>query len=303
VVLLSDSEDEHYDPRAVTAVLTRYEAAEVALPPDVARPFVYASERSRYFRAVGSPARRSVRATATALAARLAADGTAADVRVAFCDPPETLAEVVTNLAREGASRIVVAALTVAWTRSFEVAVAETMALGAETAGVRIEVTDPMWASPHIAAMAAQRSLAALAVDPDAGGVVLVSEGEPWQGDRDDPAPGEQTTFFAQRVRAELIGAGLGADRIRRAWLEWEEPDVSEAVRHLAALGARRIALLPVTFPTEAIATLIDLRFAAERAAEETGTVTAVLRAWDDDPAVVESLVEGIEASAERLHD
>jgi hypothetical protein len=197
--------------------------------------------------------------------------------------------------------RIVVAGLTVAWNRSFEAAVTRTLDLGTAAAGISIEVTEPMWASPHIAAMAAQRTLSSLSGDPTGNAVVLVSEGEPWQWARADATASEHETYFAQRVRAELVEAGVAPDRIRRAWLEWEEPDVSEATLHLAALGARRIALLPVTVPVETLDTLVDLQFAADRAADETGATTVTLRAWDDDPAVIESLVEGIATAANRL--
>jgi protoheme ferro-lyase len=124
--------------------------------------------------------------------------------------------------------------------------------------------------------------------------VVLVSQGAPDQLERDNPAACEQATFFAQRVRAELVEAGLAAERIRRAWLEWEEPDVYEAVRHLAAVGARRIVLVPATFPVETIATLIDLRFSADRAAADTGAAVTVLPAWGDDPALMEALTEAV---------
>jgi protoheme ferro-lyase len=301
VVLLSDAEPEAYDPRAVTAAFGRYEAAGVALPPDVARPLVYASERSRYHHAGGSPARDEVRAVARDVETRLVADGTADGVGVAFCSGDPSLAEAVADLAATGVHRIVVAGLTVAWTHAFETAVSDVQRQAASAAGPVLEVTDPMWASSHIAAMIARRTLSALGPEVNEDGVVLVSEGEPWQSGRDDPAAAEQTTFFTQRVRAELVDAGLAADRIRSAWLEWEEPDVAEAIRHLGALGARRVALVPVTFPVETIPTLVDLRFAAERAAGETGVVATVLDAWGNDPAVVQSLVEAIETALARL--
>ena len=294
VVLLADAEPESYDPRMVTDALVRYDGADVPLPPEVARPVIYASERSRYRRAGGSPARATVHAVADALATRLARDGIAPEVRTAFCTGEPSLSGAVAELAAAGASKVVVACLTVARTRAFDSAIADA---SAGAAGVELEVTEPMWASPHIAAMVAQRALAAIAPDQEAGGVVLVSEGEPREQDYASPEATEQATFFAHRVRAALVDAGLANDRIRRAWLEWEEPDVSEATRHLAALGAHRVALVPVTFPTETIATLMDLRYAAERASEDTGTMVVSLKAWNDDPAVIEALSEAVRAA------
>lgn len=301
VVLLADEEPEDYDPRAVTAVFERYELSDVPLPPDVARPLVYASERSSYHRLGGSPARGSVRCTAAALASRLRDGGTASEVTVAFVGGGPSLADVVAQEVENGASRIVVAALSVAWTGPFDGAVARTFSLGLAGAGVRLEVTGPLWTSEHVSAMLAQRVLASLGDDRSGDGIVLVATGEPQQLQRDHPAATEQTTFFSQRVRAELIEAGLASERIRPAWLEWEEPDVSEAVRHLAAVGARRIALVPVTFPAETIATLVDLRFAAEQAAGETGATVVVLSAWGDDAAVVEALSRGVVVAVARF--
>jgi protoheme ferro-lyase len=299
VVLLADAEPESYDPWAVTHDLDLFESAGVPLPPEVARPVIYASERSRYRRAGGSPARAAVHAVSEALAARLLADGTAHDVRTAFCLGAPSLEETLGALAAAGWTEVVVACLTVAWTRAFESAVTDASSI----TDMRTEVTDPMWPSPHIAAMAAQRALATIASDPANGGVVLVSEGEPREQDHGAPEATEQTTFFAHRVRAALVDAGLEGDKIRRAWLQWEEPDVSEAARHLAALGAHRIALLPVTFPTETIATLMDLRYAAERASEDTGATVIALKAWGDDPAVIEALAEAVETAARRLRE
>lgn len=301
VVLLADEEPRDYDPAAVTEVLRRYDANEVPLPPEVARPLVYFSERSRYHQAFGSPARASVRDIAAALAARLRDEGVAEHVDVAFCDGGPSLPEVVAGLVAQGATRIVVAALTVAWTASFDRALTASDELGLSAAGIELEATDPMWASPHITAMLAQRALAALGGDFDAPGVVLVSEGEPELRDRADRTAAEQTTFFVQRVRSELIGAGFAQDHIRRAWLAWEEPEVTEAVRHLAAVGSRRVVLLPVTFPVETLATITDLRLAAERAADESEAVPTILPAWGDDPAVVETLREAVLAAIERL--
>jgi len=301
VVLLADEEPEDYAPSAVTAVFDRYERSDVPLPPDVARPLVYASQRASYGRTGGSPARAAVRSTAASLATRLRNEGVTDAVTVAFCGGGPSLADAVAAEVAGGASTVVVSALTVAWTGPFDEAVAGTALLGLGQAGVGLEVTAPMWASEHVSAMLAQRALAALGGDRSTDGVVLVAAGEPEQLERDHPAAVEQTTFFSQRVRADLIEAGLASERIRRAWLEWEEPDVSEAVRHLAAVGARRIVLVPADFPCDTIATLVDLRFAAERAADETGTSVSVLPAWGDDAAVVEALRDGVVEALERL--
>lgn len=288
-ILLADVEYPEYRPDDVTRVLDLYERSDVPLPPYVTRPLIYAAEQARYRRAGGSPARGSVRTLASALAAR-PEDEAATRVDVAFCNGGPGLAEVIAQVAARGGRRVVVAELTIACTRAFDRAVGDAHALDLSRAGIEVALTEPLWASRGVAAAVARRALKAFGDYGLEDGVVLVSEGNPWQWDRQYPAAAEQSTFFAQRVRAELIDAGLPAERIRQAWLDWEQPDVPEAVRHLAALGAAQIALVPIDFLVDTLASTIDLRSAAEQASIETGIRVEIVAPLGDDPALVSAL-------------
>lgn len=289
VVVLADAEHDDYRPGDLTRALDSYERADVPLPPYATRPLVYASEQSRYRRAGGSGARRAVRAMAGALAAR-PDDESPREIGVAFCEGDPSLAESVAAIASRGGRRIVVAALTVAWTRSFDAAIGDAHALELTRAGIELAATAPLWASHGLAAATARRALSAFGEQGLGDGAVLVSAGNPWQWDRQYPAAAEQSTFFAQRVRAELIDAGLPAERIRRAWLDWEQPDVPEAVRHLAALGALQVALVPVDFLFETLGASVDLPQTAEQAAFETGIRVQAVPPLGDDPAVISAM-------------
>jgi protoheme ferro-lyase len=300
VVLLSDEEPGEYDPAAVTAALARYDDGEIDLPPEVARPLVYASERARYRSVGGSPARGTVLAMADRLAKVLGADGTTDRVSAAFTVGSPSLDEVVARVVSEGGRRVVVVPLAAAWSPAFAASF-EGLPRQALTAhGVRLETAEPLWSSPHLSAMVAQRALASLGGDRSTDGVVLLSEGDPWEHARAHETYREQLTFFVQRVRADMIAAGVAADRIRRAYLWLEEPDIAEAVRHLTAIGARTIVLVPATFPAETVATLVDIRYAAERAAADTGVAVTMIAPWGDDPAVAEALRDSVVAAMDR---
>jgi len=297
VILLSDEEPESYDPAMVRAGLARYADSDIDLPPEVARPLIYASERSRYLRMGGSPARAAVRAVATSLEARLRAAGTAQSVTAAFCVGEPSLHAAISRIVADGGRRIVVAPLSAAWSRAFG-SVVDALPLAALAAqGVAVETAQPLWASPELSMMLARRVMTSLGEDRELDGVVLVSEGDPWEHARAHSEYREQLTFLIQRVRAEIIRAGVAPDRVRRAWLWFESPDVPEAVRHLAAVGARNIVLLPVTFPAQTISTMVDLNFAAESATADTGASVTVIAPWGDDPALVEALASAVTAS------
>jgi len=301
VVLLADAANDDYAARDVTRDLEAYERAEVPLPPYIARPFVYGSERARYRTAGGNPARRAVREIAASLGARLAEEGLAGPVEVAFCQGGPSAAEAVARLAARSGGHIVVARLSVARTHPFDVAAAEVHALDPAGSRVVVEYTDPVWASHAIAVRAAQSAMEAFGDSEIADGVVLVSRGNPWQFDRLFLDAMEQTTFLAQRIRAELIEAGLPAERVRQAWLEWEEPDVPEAVRHLAALGAKHVALLAIDLLFPELATKVDLPMAVERAMAESIVRVAVAQPLGDDPAIIGALRRSVVEAARRM--
>jgi protoheme ferro-lyase len=301
VMLLADAESSDYRARDVTRDLDAFERADVNLPPHVARPFVYASERARYRVGGGSPARRAAASVAACLSARLSDQGVAAPVEVAFCSGGPSAAEVAVRLAARSGRRIVMACLTVAWTQTFDAASTEVHALDPSRRQLAVEPTEPLWASRPIAVRAAERAFAAFGDSEVADGVVLVARGNPWQFDRLFPAAMEQTTFLSQRIRAELIEAGLPTERVRQAWLEWEEPDVREAVRHLAALGAGHVALLPVDLLYDSLATSVDLPMAAERAAAESDVLVALAPPLGDDPALIAALHDSVVEACRRL--
>ena len=301
VLLLADAESEEYRASDVTRDMTSLEHSEVPLPPHIARPFVYASERARYKTGRGSPARAAVHAVATALAARLRSDGIADSVEVAFCTGASSAPEAAARLAAASGGHIVVAALTVAWTPAFDAAAAGVHALDPARSRLAVETTEPLWASHALAVRAAERAFGAFGDAGIVDGVVLVTRGNPWQIDRLFPEAMEQSTYLAQRIRAELIESGLPAERIRQAWLEWEEPDIREAVRHLAALGASHVALVPVDLLFATLATTVDLPMAAERACTESDVRVALVDPLGDDPAVIAALRRAVADAARRL--
>jgi sirohydrochlorin ferrochelatase len=76
---------------------------------------------------------------------------------------------------------------------------------------------------------------------------------------------------------------------------------VREAVRHLAALGAGHVALLPVDLLYESLATSVDLPMAAERASEESDVPVALAEPMGADPAIVTALRDAVVEASRHL--
>jgi len=295
LILLADAEPEDYEPAAISAAFADLEATDVPVPPDAARVLVYASERARYGQLGGSPARPTVRSLAIATSLLMRDTRFALPVRAAFCDGGPSLADEFAEAVSAGAARIVVALLGVAESRAFDLAARDAAPLVAAHAGLDVVYTAPLWSATEAAELVARRVVESLGDSPGADdGVVLVSQGQPWQWDRAYPTAGEHATYFCQRVRADLVTRGLREDRVRLAWLDWEEPGVTEVVRHLAALGCARIRVVPATMPFDTVSTLLDLRDSADQAAVDAEVSVEVLPAWGDDLSVARSLRERI---------
>jgi protoheme ferro-lyase len=80
--------------------------------------------------------------------------------------------------------------------------------------------------------------------------------------------------------------------------LDWDEPGVTEVVRHLAALGCVRIRIVPATMPFDTVSTLLDMRDSADQAAVEADVSVEVLPAWGAELEVARALRERILESA-----
>lgn len=302
VIVLTDAEPEHYSPAYLAAAMRDLEQSEIPVPPEAVRTFFYAQERARYRRIGSSPARPVARAVAVRTSTLLSAQGFEGHASVAFCAGSPSLADELAAGVRAGGRRFVVALLATADSREVDRAKRDAARLEVWRHGIEIVYTSPLWSAAGVTEMLADRVLEAFERKPDdQDGVVLVAEGQPWQWDRTHPAAAEHATFLCQRVRAELVTAGLCEDKVRTAWLEWDDPGVTEVVRHLAALGCRRILIVPVTLPFDSVTTLLDLRSSADQAAVDEGVTVGVLPAWGDDPAVAAALCDRILEAAREL--
>lgn len=296
VIVLADGQPEAYEPTVVTGAFERLRATEVPVPPDAVRVFAYLSERMRYRSAGLSPARPLVRALTARITAGLRERGLEGPVLEAWLHGRPRLADTVAAAAQSGADTVVVALLDIAESPAYEAARAEADAVAPRRGGIRVCYAPPLWSDPTLVRAVADRVLAALPRKPRAtDGVVLVADGQPWQWDREWPRSCEQTTFFVQRVRAALVAAGALEANVRSAWLDWQDPGVTEVVRHLAALGCERIVVIPATTPADTLETAIDLPAAVEQAAIDPGIRVEILHGWGDDQVIATALVDAIE--------
>ena len=292
VVLISCAEPDRYRSSAVARRQNLLaESAEIDVP-GAALPFVFFAEKARY-RAVGggAPGAAPARSVAQAVAERLSPG--VSGVQLAWCHTPVSLTAAVATLAHAGSGRVAVLVLGPSESAPLDAAHQLLDRALRDRPGLEVVFGAPVWNDRLLPARLAERILAATSgVDRADLGVVLVDPGLPPVWERRYTGAQNVENYFDQRVRLLLCEAGVAEHHVRVAWLEWQTPDVTEAVRHLAALGCRRIVVAASTIALPTLDTVLDLGHAIALARVPTGVQVVTVSPWGDDAGFIEAVCQ-----------
>jgi protoheme ferro-lyase len=301
VLVLGDVEPPTYSPAATAAALEDL-AEEGLLKASIGvLPFLFMAQKTRYRAAGGlSPAARQLEGVTERVQSVLSGVLKPGKVESAWCEGERSLAARAIEAVAQGFRTIVVAETVIAESLEVDAAKRAVDALRLGDLGVSVNYVGPLWRSDRIAGAVTNRAMAVVG-DPSAAGVVLVGQGQPDSRSRDRREFDEQETAFLNHIRMLLLERGLGEQSVRIAWADWRAPEVTGTVRHLAALGCRRIIVSPTCFPLDSITTLLDLQLAVRQARVDETVSIVTLPAWHDDPALVEELRAAISMALEGI--
>lgn len=299
VLLLACIEPERYQPSAITREIERLSTAGLPEATVAITPFLYAAQKARYRAMNGtSPSLRQARVVAERLGDRFA--DSVEYVQLVTCVGRDTLDRAVANAASQGVSGVIVAGISVAESYVADRAKSTVDSMRPESHGMDIVYTPPFWGSEALAEHVAEQVWRARS-DPHTTGVALVLHGQPEPWERSHGSFDVQENSFAHRVRMLLAEKGIPQDNVRLCFAEWRVPDVSESVRHLAALGCERVLVCPASFPFESSATRLDLQVGIKQARVEDNVSTVMLNAWGEDPVTTDVLFSAVRAASKEL--
>ncbi len=296
-VLLVDTESETYRPSETTREIAELVAAGLPEPSIAITPFHYAAQKARY-RAVGgrSPEHAAARACAENVECRLASSRFAGPVTVR-CSEPSALLDLVEQALDAGYTRAIVAGAHIAQSSRAVTQRRDLEEAGDLLASISVGFTRPLWTSDELARLIAERTLA-VADGPSDSGVVLLVHGQPGLQADSNPTFDIQENAFANRVRTLLQEGGLDEANIRVCAAEWRDPGIAETVRHLAALGSRRIIVVPTCLPFANLQVLLDVPAAARDARVPDDVRIVHVAPWGEDEVFSEVIAREIELEA-----
>ncbi|MRS11626.1 MAG: hypothetical protein EG823_00960 [Actinobacteria bacterium] len=299
VVLLSHTEPESYSARIVAA---RYrllaESAGIEVPA-TALPLVFLAEKGRYRELGGkAPGPAAARDLQELVDARL--PSSVHRTEQAWTYAPDSLASTVVALRSEGARRAIVVSLGPPQSGHLEVAqgLLETAVRGLGDMTVTFATT--LFNDRDLPAHLASRIMSSAAdLRCEDIGVVLVNQGMPPVWEKRSPAASEAENYFNQRVRMLLAERGVTDRHVRVAWLNWQTPDVTEAVRHVAALGCTRVIVACSTIVLPTLETALDLRQRIHAARVPDTVEVVTVMPHGDDPALADAICRSVEEALE----
>ncbi len=297
VVVTACVETSEYSVPSTAAILRDLDEEDLIRASLSSIPLLHFSQKSRY-RAIGgtSPACQEVGRIADGLSAILSRDRFA-PARVACCTRGNRLVDVVAGAVNEGFRAIVVVELSVGESLEAAEAKREVDALRLAQHGVTVSYTGQLCGSDALVEMLTDRVCRALETH-ESTGVALIGHGQTERHARLNPGFDEAENSFLNRLKVRLLEEGLPEQHVRIAWAEWDSPDVTSAVRHLAALGCRRVLIVPAVFCVDTMVTLLDLELAVRQARVDEEVSTVTLPAWGSDEALVAELARQVEALA-----
>ncbi len=289
LVILGEDEPASYDEGATATALDRLSEEGLLHASIAILPFLFMAQKARYRAAGGtSRAARQLDSLAEHVEASLSSSEFG-QVGSASVEGRRSLEQAVISAARHGFRRIVVAEAVVGASLELDRDKCRVDALRLSDHGVCVAYTDVLSDSERIAALVATRILN-IAGDPALTGVVLVGAAQPDTRSKDRRDFDEQESSFLNRVRMRLVERGLAETHVRIAWVEWRTPDVTSAVRHLAAMGCLRIVVSPACFPLDTIRSTLDIEIAVRQARLDPSVTAITLTGYASDPAFAEEL-------------
>lgn len=261
-----------------------------------------------------SPINAQNRSLLTALAAALAGSGLEIETALANRNSPPFVADVLTDLARRGHSRILAVA-TAAYSgysgcRQYR----EDLGIALEQTGLDLEVRKlrPFFDLPEFAGTIADLLLAALPTDldlaDDSTRLVFTTHSIPTSmaasaGPTGDAyldqhrwVAGQVATAIAEATGASVPWQLVFQSRSGPPHVPWLEPDVNDALTQLAAEGTRDVVLVPIGFLSDHMEVIWDLDTQASDTATQLGVRLIRTPTVGTDPRFVSGLAGRIAA-------
>lgn len=299
VVYFTHGEPALYDPIGWINQFKEFEEQKIGFVPFAARPFFVWNLRNHYLK-VGRSDHRAMHHQMMGRLEQVFRDR--GDERTRFYisfldDDPRPDAAVIRAL-NEGASKIVVAEVFLTISNHTAEGKELIEALEIEKRfGIPVHYTGPLYDSETLKMMFPTRLERHLNGTPrEKVGVLLVGHGQPKEWDEEWPTETEQEIGFREDVLRKLSDAGFLPENMSLAWMEFKQPKPKQKVEEFYQRGLEQVYYFSAAISAEAMHSQYDVPALVHQADVPPDYPLINLGAWNDDPLVIQSIREKIDA-------
>jgi len=127
-------------------------------------------------------------------------------------------------------------------------------------------------------------------------GVLLVAHGQPASWDALFKKQPVQENDFRLETKKMLVAEGYNEQNIALGYMEFKQPNIKTAVQTLLSQGVKKILVSPVNISAESIHSEHEIPSMVEQAGLPDAVSVVHLGAWNDDPQLIEDLLEKLAA-------
>ncbi len=127
-------------------------------------------------------------------------------------------------------------------------------------------------------------------------GILLIGHGQPdaWDKEWRSETAGENS--FREDILDELVVDGYPRENINLAWMAFKEPKPAKMVEEFHARGLEKVLYFPTAISADTIHSQCDIPELIEMADVPVEFPVIDMHAWNNDPIVVQALVEKIDS-------
>jgi protoheme ferro-lyase len=277
-----------------------HEMDETGVPfvPWPFRPFFFKKVRDEYFEVGGSFHNLIHTRTMERIESAYRKTGDPnARCYIAYSDDSPHADAAAVQAVQDGADRLILLNVWLTDSDHSESGRKEIEALQPEKHGVKLCVTDTLKNSRRLMRMIVERAIKASGDMNRADiGVLLVAHGQPASWDALFKKQPVQENDFRLETKKMLVAEGYNEQNIALGYMEFKQPNIKTAVQTLLSQGVKKILVSPVNISAESIHSEHEIPSMVEQAGLPDAVSVVHLGAWNDDPQLIEDLLEKLAA-------
>jgi protoheme ferro-lyase len=300
VIYFTHGEPQTYDPIGWINQFKEFDEQGIPFIPYLIRPFFIYQLRNKYLQVGTSHHRQVHHEMMKSLEQTFKQAGdTTTKFYISFLDDNPRPDAAVIQALNEGASHIIVSEVFLTISNHTAEGKELVEALKVEDFGATLHFTGPLWDSETLRSMFVSRANEHLnGTAKSKVGVLLVGHGQPDEWDVEWPTETDQELGFREEILKLFEADGYKPENLSLAWMEFKEPKPAPKVEEFwKKNGVERVIFFSAAISADSIHSQYDIPELVRQADVPKELPIIDLGAWNNDPVVIQSIKEKIDAA------